>query len=53
MNVIIIKGWREPNENFNNSYEVDFNAAGIASGVYFYRIETNDFLSIKKMVILK
>jgi hypothetical protein len=35
------------------SYEVNFNATGIASGVYFYRIEAGDFLSVKKMMILK
>jgi hypothetical protein len=35
------------------SYDINFNAAGIASGVYFYRIEVGDFLSVKKMMVLK
>jgi hypothetical protein len=34
-------------------YEVDFNASNLASGVYFYRIVTNMFTSVKKMIVLK
>jgi BNR repeat-like domain/Secretion system C-terminal sorting domain len=34
-------------------YEVTFNAAGLASGVYIYRLKVNDFIQTKKMVLLK
>jgi hypothetical protein len=34
-------------------YTVEFNASNLASGVYFYRLVTNEFTSVKKMVILK
>ncbi len=34
-------------------YEVNFNAEKLSSGVYFYRIETGKFNSVKKMMILK
>jgi hypothetical protein len=34
-------------------YEVNFDASGIASGVYFYRLSAGEFTSVKKMCILK
>lgn len=34
-------------------YEVNFRATQFASGVYFYRLEAGDFVSIKKMMLLK
>jgi hypothetical protein len=34
-------------------YEVEFNAAGLASGMYIYRLQTEDFSAIKKMLLLK
>lgn len=34
-------------------YAVDFDAANLSSGAYFYRIEAGDFVAIKKMVVLK
>lgn len=35
------------------NYLVDFNAAHLSSGVYFYRIQTPDFSEVKKMVLVK
>ncbi len=32
---------------------VNFNASNIASGVYFYRIEADNFIEVKKLVLLK
>jgi hypothetical protein len=34
-------------------YTVDWNASKLASGIYLYRIQTNDFSMVKKMVLLK
>jgi hypothetical protein len=42
------------NGNYNaGSYKVDFNAALLASGVYFYKIETEGFTDVKKMMLIK
>jgi len=35
------------------NHTVSFNAAGMASGVYFYRLKGNGFSEMKKMVLLK
>jgi len=34
-------------------YEISFNASSLPSGVYFYRLQANDFTQIKKMILLK
>jgi len=34
-------------------YNVDFNASLLASGTYFYRLETDGFSDVKKMVLVK
>jgi hypothetical protein len=34
-------------------YDVVFDAAGLASGVYFYRIQTESFVSAKQFILLK
>ena len=34
-------------------YEVVFDASKLSSGVYMYRLESNNFLSIKKMILIK
>jgi len=34
-------------------YTVTFNASGFASGVYFYRINVNDYTATKKLMLLK
>lgn len=35
------------------SYSYDFNASGLASGIYFYKVETPEFTAIKKMILVK
>lgn len=35
------------------NYELDFNAAGLSSGVYFYKMIADNFTQVKKMSILK
>jgi hypothetical protein len=35
------------------SYDVIFDASKLASGVYFYRMESGNFISIKKMLFIK
>jgi hypothetical protein len=34
-------------------YEAEFNASGLATGVYFYKIEAGKFNSVKKMILVK
>lgn len=34
-------------------YTIDFNAAGLSSGIYFYKLIANNFLQVKKMSVLK
>ncbi len=40
-------------EKSAGTYNVTFNAAKLASGIYFYRLETESFISIKKLILLK
>ena len=35
------------------NHEVEFNASELASGVYFYRIISGDFVDTKKMILMK
>lgn len=35
------------------SYEVEFFASGLTSGIYFYRLSSGGFVDIKKMILLK
>lgn len=34
-------------------YKTSFDAAKLSSGIYFYRITTNDFTDIKRMIVIK
>ncbi|MFA5011785.1 MAG: YCF48-related protein [Ignavibacteria bacterium] len=34
-------------------YTVDFNGSKLSSGVYFYRIQANDFVDVKRMMLVK
>jgi hypothetical protein len=34
-------------------YSVDFNAAGLPSGIYFYRLETDGYIATKRMILIK
>ena len=35
------------------TYEFEFDASGITSGTYFYRLSSESFSDIKKMIIIK
>lgn len=35
------------------NYEVKFNASGLSSGIYYYKIHAGEFQSLKKMLLLQ
>ena len=35
------------------TYEVQFNASSLSSGVYFYKIKSGSFIQTRKMIVLK
>lgn len=42
------------NQNLEpGTYEAGFNASGLNSGVYFYRLESNGYTETKKMILVK
>jgi len=40
-------------EQPSGSYSVEFNATGLASGVYIYQLKSSDFVSTKKLILMK
>jgi hypothetical protein len=42
------------NDNLKaGGHEVSFDASNLSSGVYFYRLESGSFTSVKKLMLLK
>ena len=41
------------NKQKAGSYEVNFNASNLATGIYIYRIQAGQFVETKKMVLMK
>lgn len=42
------------NENLQaGSYETEFSGVSLSSGIYYYRIEAGNFISVKKMILIK
>jgi hypothetical protein len=42
------------NENKQaGSYEIEFKATNLSSGIYFYRLQAGDYISTKKMILMK
>jgi 5-hydroxyisourate hydrolase-like protein (transthyretin family) len=35
------------------SYKYDWNANGLASGVYVYKFQTSDYIETKKIILLR
>jgi hypothetical protein len=40
-------------ENPVGSYEIEFDAINLPSGIYFYKLQVNNFIETKKMILLK
>ena len=40
-------------EKIAGKYEANFNASSLSSGVYLYKLQANEFVSVKKMVVVK
>jgi hypothetical protein len=34
-------------------YEIEFNASSLPSGVYFYQLKAREFISTKKMILIR
>jgi hypothetical protein len=40
-------------EKAAGSYEVNFNASGFTSGIYYYKLQIDNFAQTKKMILMK
>jgi N-acetylneuraminic acid mutarotase len=40
-------------EKSSGTYEVEFDGTGLSSGIYFCKLQTNDFIITRKMLLLK
>ena len=40
-------------EKTAGNYSINFNGGGLASGIYFYRLQAADYIETKKMILLK
>ncbi|MBK7632005.1 MAG: T9SS type A sorting domain-containing protein [Ignavibacteriales bacterium] len=40
-------------EKVAGSYEINFDASQLTSGIYFYRLQAGDFIQTKKMILIK
>lgn len=40
-------------EKSSGRYSVDFNATGLSSGIYFYKLTAGNFVETKKMILMK
>ena len=40
-------------QKFPGNYKVEFNASGFSSGIYFYQLHAGNFISTKKMILVK
>lgn len=45
---VLTNGWMEP-----GSHEISFDAEGLTSGVYFYRLTAGELVQTKKMILVK
>jgi photosystem II stability/assembly factor-like uncharacterized protein len=40
-------------ELHSGNFKVEFNAANLSSGIYYYRLSAGEFIDVKKMILLK
>jgi hypothetical protein len=44
----LVDGYKAP-----GNYQVEFNGTNLSSGIYFYQLIASNFVSTKKMILLK
>jgi hypothetical protein len=40
-------------EKQKGTYNIEFDATGLSSGIYFYRLQSGNFISTKKLILLE